>query len=68
MNRLVKVLSISGYYFPSHQKGFKILLGSKKVGFCSPLQGLQETGFEQNFQEVQNLAEEMSTEKGFLNK
>ncbi|KAF2904438.1 hypothetical protein ILUMI_01739 [Ignelater luminosus] len=32
------------------------------------LRRLRDTGFKQNFQEVQNLTEEMGVEKGFLNK
>ncbi|XP_067140169.1 uncharacterized protein [Centruroides vittatus] len=43
--------------------------GTKLIaGLRSTLQGLRDTGFKQNFQEVQNLAKEMGIEKGFFNK
>lgn len=51
------------------QKDLSIDCGTKLIaGLRSTLQGLRDTGFEQNFQKVQNLAEEMGMEKRFLNK
>ncbi|KAF2897491.1 hypothetical protein ILUMI_08690 [Ignelater luminosus] len=51
------------------QKDLLIDCGTKLIAVLrSTLQGLRDTGFEQTLQEVQNLAEEMDIDRGFLNK